>query len=358
MYKPKYYNSYAKSLYSGMRTGAAVAKAAQYVVNTYKKRGKAKSKATSNPSINTTRVVGKTYKKRAFKKKAYKKPTKQSIPSMKRDIKKLQSKVKDGESVCTYRLRTAGKVSCNTGEQTLSPIISLPVSTIESVLGNLLYFDPANPNTLVSASGVSATYQRNYRFQSTYTKVTFRNNYQIPCKLTVYVSAVKADTSITVTQAYANGLADNPGSALSITSPLSYLTDSDQYKHLWKLLNTKTIILQPGQEYVYSHSSDLFDYDPSVTDSHTTSYQKAYKSFSIDARIEGLLGHDIVVTNEQGTLSAALDLLVDRTFKVIYDSGINLDYVIVSNLSDTTFTTANPVLSQQPVAGNQSFKLD
>jgi len=353
MYKPKYYGQYGKALASGFKTGAAIYSAGSHI---YKAYGKAR-KGVATPSINTARVVNKTYKKKAYKKKVYrKKPYKKAIPKMKRDIKALQSKAKDGESVLTHRFRSASKISCLTGQQTFSPVIAMPVSTLETVLGNMLYFNPATPGTLTSASGVSANYQRNYHFKSVYTKCLFRNNYQVPCKLTIYVSAIKADSSITVTSAYANGLADNPGTALSITSPLSYLTDSDQFLHIWKLVNTKTIVLQPGQEYVYSHSTGSFDYDPSVSDSHSSNFQKAYKAYSIDCRIEGLLGHDPTVLTEQGMLSAAVDTLVERTFKVVYDSGINLDYVIAIDSSTTSFT-GSPVLSQQPTADNQSFSV-
>lgn len=349
MYKRKYHSGYVRSLASGVKTGIAIAKYASYA-----RKGVKKVRKSMAPPDNAVRVTAKTYKKKYRKKRVYKKSNKVSVTKLKKDVRSLQTRARDGEAILTYRFRSTGKVTCPVNLQTFSPVTAVSILTIETILQNMLYFDPSDPSNLITANGISAGYERNYRFKSMYMKTTFKNNYQVPVKITVYLSIPRVDTNITPIQAFINGMADNPGGALSVTSPLSYVSDSSQFKKLWNIIKSQSILLQPGQEYVISHSSAGFNYDPANSDHHTSSYQKSYNSYSLDVRVEGVLGHDVTL-NEVGFLQGGVDITTDRIFKLVYDAGIQLDYVRTLDTSQP-FTNSG-VVSSHPIADNIAYSI-
>ena len=99
------------------------------------------------------------------------------------------------------------------------------ITTLETALSNLRYFD-SSTGTLVNVAGATGTFQKEFFFKYLYSKVYARNNYQVPCEVTLYIVCPKDDTGIKPDTAFTNGLSDvgNPSS----TSTLLYPTDSPQ----------------------------------------------------------------------------------------------------------------------------------
>lgn len=346
MYKPRYYKKYAKSFVEGMTTAARYAKPLQMIAQGL---SQAQSKASAS--------VKPVYKKKTNMKKSYKPKNKTNVKSLKKDVRKIQRSLNNSLSRFAYRLESANTISCAVSQQTYQALITNSVSTLETVLANGRFFNPSVPGTLITASLASATYAQKVKILSQYTKVSFRNNYQVPCLIKVMAWVPKADTSISSATAFTSGIADNAGGALTATDVNVYPSDSKQLVELYKLDNSAKVVLQPGQEFDFVYSFKECMYDPAYYDSHNLAYQKALGGVNIDCIIQGVLGHDSTVTTEHGLLQAQCDYRISRTFKVEYDAGgVDLDYVVISNTLDT-FTNGG-LVSNMPIADNQGYSLN
>ncbi len=275
------------------------------------------------------------------------------ISALEKRVAKLKTLSETSLGHLIYRLRSTGRVLSTSNVATHTGITGNTVTTLETVLAQLRYYNPAVPGTLITASGVTAAFTHDFVFTRTFLKVTAVNNYQVPCICTIYVCVPKRDTSIAPTTAFTNGLTD--AGAPTATSPLVYLTDSQQFQDIWRIHKSNKSVLQAGQHMSCVFTPGIYDYDPSLTDSQTDSYQPSNKGCAFVIRVEGVLGHD-AVEDEQATIAAGVDFQLDRTFEVQYDAGVDLTWIHISDTSNT-FTTANPLISSKPTADNQIYSL-
>lgn len=274
------------------------------------------------------------------------------LVKLKKDVRKIANVLKHDMSCRTYRQRDTNfeGVAANTKES--NTITGLNTSLIETSLANLRYWNESTGGyTDASPTGTASA---ELRISKVFSKCVVRNNYQTPCMVEFYLCVPKEDTSIAPATAFTNGLTDqdNPSS----TSPLMYLTDSDQFNRLWKIQNSVRKELAPGQECKLSYSHGPFMYDPSYTDSHPFDYQRKFAAHVYVIRCMGVIGHDTTLT-EYGFLPAGVDIYRDLTVKVEYDNGgpsLN-DFVVLDN-SDT-FTNGG-VVSNRPVVDNQSYSVN
>lgn len=227
------------------------------------------------------------------------------------------------------------------------------ITRLEEVLSELRYYNPSAPLTLIQASGTTGTYHKDFYFKQAYHRFDVVNNYQVPVKVSAYCFLVKESTSIAPETAFTNGLTDvgNPSS----TSCLVYPTDSPQLTELYRTASSKSTTLLPGQSISLIQSSKPFQYDPSLSDSHTSEYQKVNHAGSFGVRVEGVFGHD-TIADEQGTLPCGVDVRITSTYQVIYAAGADIKFITIDDNSQT-FTNAG-VVSSMPVADNQSFSVN
>lgn len=281
-------------------------------------------------------------------------PVRKSFPKkINKQIKELKRLTESDMGTLIYRACVvgAGGVSVNTSGTATA--LDVSVSNLETVLAQLRYYNPSVPGTLTTADGAAGTFQKDFLFNKLSMKVLFRNNYQIPCKVRIFVCQPKEDTSISPVTAFTNGLTDI--GAPSSGAPNVYLTDSVQFSDLWKIVASKKAVLEPGREVTISHSVKPFHYDPSLVDSHSQSYQNRFASTVIIYRLEGVLSHDSAVSTEHGTSQARLDIRSDVTYEVRYSAGADIKYLVLVNDMDTP--TNGFVCSNKPVADNQAYSV-
>lgn len=274
-----------------------------------------------------------------------------STSQLAKQVANLSRKVSVDQGTLTFYSRQTSRCLASVNQCAYLEVGGVPNSAYEDVLAQLRFFDSATPNTLVQASGASATYKRDYLF-SYYHTIDVRNNYQVPCKVTMYIVTPKADTSILPVTAFTNGLTDI-GSPSS-TSSLLYPTISPQFNQLWKIQDSKTKFLQPGQMASISSAEKNISYDPSLTDSQTSDYQKKNKACVIFVRVEGCLAHD-TANDQQGFAQAGVDISYVRKMICKYDAGIELDFVYINDTADAF--TNGAVVSSYPVADNIGYSL-
>lgn len=273
--------------------------------------------------------------------KSYRRPiikNNKQIKSLKGQVRQLKKIAESDQGTHIYRWREAGYQVCaihGSAFKSDQHFYINDLTKLASAIESLRYYNPSVPGTLVTADGNTGTYQRDFYFKRSYSKIMVRNNYQVPVNVTLYLFRVKESTSINPQDAFTNGLADigNP----SASSCLVYPTDSQELKDLYKIEKTKSVYLQPGSQIQMTASFKPFQFDPSFVDDHTSNFQKAYGGGSFACRISGALGHDTISTGAQGSLAAAIDYQVDNTFEIIYAAGADIKTVEVEDNSISTF---------------------
>lgn len=270
-----------------------------------------------------------------------------------KQVRNLSKIAKANMGTLIYRKRTTERLLSSVNEKGYGVAGGdITMSSFETVLGELRFFNPSAPGTLIQGSGASGTYQRSYLFKSVSGKLVAKNNYQVPCRFTVTVCSAKEDTSINPATAFQNGLVDagNPSSQ----SQRTYWTDSAEFQRLWKIEKTVRKVLEPGRMMQCSHVVRNVMYDPAIFDSHAQAYQKKNKCWCFLIKVEGLIGHD-TSADQQGMTQVGVDIVCDYTYVVEYDAGIDLKYIVVSDGSDTF--TNGAVVSSKPVSDNIGYSV-
>lgn len=335
----------ASSAYKNYRKAGAFGAAAGVAAQLTSKAMEA-ARGMINPYVKDNKK-----KRRPKKRKPTKRSVAQSTKKLARQVKQLSKKVNNGQGVLHFISRPTGRCLASVNQQSLVTN-GFGVSEIEGVLGNLRFFNPSAPDTLITGSGASGTYSRKYMFEC-YAKCLVRNNYQVPCKVTIYTVVPKNDTSILPTTAYIDGLVDVGN--VSATSQLMYLSYSPQFNELWRITATKTFNLQPGQEVESMHSTGKFTYDPSLYDSHTLLYQQDNRAFHMMVRCDGPLAHDSSA-DQQGYSAAGVDIAWKYKMTVRYEAGVDLTFYAISDGADSF--TNGALVSSYPIADNIGYSVN
>lgn len=223
------------------------------------------------------------------------------------------------------------------------------ITQLENAMANLRYFNPAT-NTMVIADPSVGTYNRDI-VVAIYRKLELRNNYHVPVKVTMFACVPKTDTSISAFTAYTNGLVDQ-GNPLPSSSPLLKITDSHELNDLWNLKRVVKKTLQPGQSCFGVSSTPAFPYNLATVDEQTMTFQRKYGGHGWLFKIEGVLGHDSIAT-EQGVVPCGVDMLADITYKFTYDAGKDVhDISIFDNAQE--FTNVGRI-SSKPLTAQQNY---
>lgn len=271
-------------------------------------------------------------------------------------IRKLEKFVAAQTSVRVCRNFFSTTINAAENDQNILEQQCPNVTTLQSCIDDLRFFNPSVPNTLITTDLQSATFPQNIAMNY-YCRITLKNNYISPVRVRVYLCKVKADTGISGLTAMTNGLADNPSGALVITDLSIRPRDSEQFKDLWSSKLVKSTILKAGQQCVSSHASGSFSLDPATLDSHTSAFQRKLKGAVFLIVVNGLLAHN-TTGPDVGLEQVRLDVQRDFVIKAFYDSGgVDLHDIQIVNSLDT-FATTPALSSHQPVAVNQGFDTD
>nr|QXP07645.1 MAG: putative capsid protein [Arizlama virus] len=280
-------------------------------------------------------------------------PTYRKKKGIKGKVRELERHIKSGQGTLIYRKRTTERLLAAVNQKSYGVMSGqVDMSSYETVLAELRFFNPASPGTLTQASGATGTYFRDYLFKSVASKCTAVNNYQVPVKVTVLCCMPREDTGINPATAFEQGLTDI--TAAATTSQLTYFTDSDEFNKLWRVVKSKKAVLQAGRKTVLNFATKNITFDPALFDSHTLAYQRKCKCYAYVVRVEGILGHDSSA-DQQGFLQGGVDITCDYTYTVDYNAGADIKYIVVSDGSDS-FTNGG-LVSSKPVADNIPYSV-
>lgn len=279
------------------------------------------------------------------------KKRKRTIQKVDTDCKRLEKRVKlleksGGNGVMIFRANGASYTATNANQVAYGEIVFRATSAIEDLLAQLRYYDPATPGTFVTAPAASGAQFKSFTFKKLYSSIKFRNNYQVPVKLSVYELHVRRDTSNLPSTCFTNWITDNLVNG-AVTDPTVYPTDSTLLNELWSCRKVHKKTLKAGEAMVVSTTAKNFSYDPAVTDSHNLSYQVSCHCVAYYYRVEGLVGHGS--TSGYGSSAAAVDLEYLNSAEIHYDAGADVKFVYSSN----TFNSSGSVyIGAQPIPDN------
>lgn len=275
--------------------------------------------------------------------------------SVRKDVKALKAKVNADQATHTYKELGAGEVQALAGQVEYTQEAISSVSNLEAWIANLRYYNPSNPTVLTTASGASGTFHREIHFSNIYSKLELRNNYQVPCRVKVYLCRPKSDTNIVPMTYYTNGIADQVISAGADQQTAGlYLTDINTFNQQYSVVCKKDVILDAGAMCFATHNTGRFKYDPSLTDSHTSGYQTKYKACLWIIRVEGILGHDSASAQDFNTLLGSVDYQFIHIAKIEYDAGVGLNDIYIQD-NRNSFTSGSGLVSSKPVADNIGY---
>lgn len=252
-----------------------------------------------------------------------------------------------------YKTRSSERITCATNFIGSKLFDGSKIGFLESAIDSLPIYDPANPSTYQFVNFNTGTQQKQIEFASTFTTLTFRNNYRVPVRVRVYLCIPREDTSLTPEQAMTNGLVD-VGSGLNVNTPMITPYDAPQFNDLWKVAKMKKVVLQPSSTSSISNVVGSFMFDPSFVDSHNLDYQGRYGSHAYLIRVEGVVAHDSVQTSEQGNAGAGVDVQRMTKYVIKYEAGADIKWIEVVDGNDS-FSNAATVTTIENE--NQQFDI-
>lgn len=287
------------------------------------------------------------------KRRRYNKP-KSKLKKLAKKVAVIARDVKSNIGIHIKRERNCGRMICSVTESEHAVFTATSIAILAQSLTNLKYFNPAAPATLITVDADLGAYHRDILFKSIYNTIVCKNNYQTDVVCTVYYCENKKDTDLDCLTAWTNGLADvgNPSSS----SRLVYLTDSYEFKDLWKISKRKVKTLKPGMTLECSFGYKATEFDPALIDNHNLDFQKRFRGSQWVVRLEGTLGHDTVVTTERGSLQCGVDIETGFVHVIHYAAGVDLKTIEVEDNCSTTFTNEG-VQGQRPIPDNIGFSL-
>lgn len=307
---------------------------------------------------NRTRLRGAKKNKKLYRRaKPYTTKKKQTV---KKQIREIQKSLKSDQAIHTNKTFWSGTVKSSVGlcQHAIIGDFRLDTGIETPVLPNLRYYDPSVPGTLVTASAATGTYSRQIHFKNVAASFTVRNNYQVPAKVRVYLCVAKGDTSVTPLTYYTNGITDQViNGGMDQTTPNIFMNDINVLKEQYSIKCLRNTTLMPGKSFSVRHNTGSFDYDPSVYDSHSLTFQKKYKSWAIILRVEGVVGHDSAVSTEQCQIAAGVDYDAQRVSTITYDAGVNLDDIFLVDYRSSSSFTNGGLVSSMPVADNIGYSV-
>lgn len=297
-------------------------------------------------------------KQRQFKlKQPTKQPTKRTVKKITKDqkqdrqIQSLRKSIANTMAHYTYHYRDTGELNSVSCGVNFTYLYGNYNTNLETAISNLKYFNPSVPGTLITVDGRTGTFTKEFDFNYVSQRITFRNNYQVPLKLTHYICVPKSDSSQNPITTFTDGLTDVGGP--SNTSTMIKLSDSPVFNKLWKIVKTTTRFIDTGKQMVTYYKTKPFKYDPAYNDAHSSSYKPRDKSFMNVIRLEGVMGHDSVQA-EYGPVISGVDYEHCITWDFNYDAGSDIRYIHIADSGATAFTNAGQICNK-PANEHQTF---
>lgn len=234
-------------------------------------------------------------------------------------IRRLERTVIDDISTRTFRKRAYSRLAAIVNVKPLLEFTGIIVTDLEAALTGVRFWDSSVAPGSFTTGDLKGPESQQCQIASLDSKITIRNNGVVDCYLELYLIVPKVDGSITGIAAYESGMGDQQGA--THTAVNSFLTDSEQFKALWKIVQSKKILLIAGRETSLSYHFGSFAYNPSIFDDHSDTYQRKLGGHSYVIRLSGVVSHIVGTPTTLGSGACSVDMYRDQKIVVKYDSG-------------------------------------
>jgi len=323
----------------GLRTAAAIAATAYQL-----------SKGRSFPKSKSVKKSYYKKKKRIYKKKG----GKSRVAKLEKKVKSLTQESNDQRTVLKYRSRATGSILASSDSVTHNADHGFSYDQLATALSRLQYFDASTGNWVSTAVGTGFGL-RSYRMAYFGSELCFKNNYQTPVKVTVYLCRVRQDTSSDPVEYFNTHITKNminTPSPVASANPLVMLSDSEVVDSAWNLKKIKVFNLDAGQNGSVFHTVKDVVFDK--TSGSDLNYQSRFKNFVWYLRVEAGekgIAHDAV--DSIGYMRSGIDFMHKWKINVEYDGGAAGERVWVDY--NRTMLDASAVLTSKPVADNITY---
>lgn len=269
---------------------------------------------------------------------------------VKKQLKELKRLAESDMGTHIHRIRDIAEITAADNLQDVRFYQAFDADRCNTVVAQLRYYNPSAPATLTVASGVTGSYQREFYFKSSFSRLTVRNNYRVPCMVTIYECRPRADTDLDPLTAMSQGLTDL--SNVTETSPLIHPSDSIVLTDLWRVKRRKRVLLDAGKQCSATMVAKPFQYDPALFQVHDLKYMTRFNSGAWMLIIQGVPAHG-TSTDVQGITAVGCEAMVDSSYRVKYAAGADIQFVFATDNSDAFSSAA--VVTNKPISSNQSF---
>lgn len=274
------------------------------------------------------------------------------LKRVRKAIRNLQRRTKASTSVQTVRSSVYGGVEVDIGKSKFASLGAFSTTTIDNQLSTVRVYDEDTGN--VQSSDLRITEQNKVLFKQVGSTCTIQNNYAAPVHVRLYCLTPKEDTNQSPEDSFTDGLADIGGAAYGCNSDsiLVYPTDCATFNKLWKIEDSVTRYLGPGQLITRSYIKKNIMYSTAETDHHGFTYQKSLGGHVWAVRLEGSLCHDSVLgISNVSTGKAGIDVCIKFKSKFEYNSAGMAYTTLLASPAPEAITNAPvtgvPIESQQ-----------
>lgn len=316
-------------------------------------KGRSKNKPSSyNPAPPSKGKSSKPARRKPKKKVR----VKTEIKKIKKSLTSLRKADDATLGMLIYRKRRYKLQESTPGAQDVVLHDAVNANTMATVLGQLLYFDPNDPQNLIQP-GLTGAYSANLNFPYASSKCIIRNNGKLDAHVQCYVCFPRVDTNSDPIADWRTGASNDAGNVSAIATSLGVSvekvinqkpSDFETFRRFWSTKKLCDQDLAPGRSVSVQHSIKDIQYDQAFDDENEFKYQRGLKSFTFMTIVNGTLC--INTDDDVGQGGAQVSTETSSTFKVRYPAGVNTDYVYLDT-GATAFGVDEPKQAHQPQAG-------
>ncbi len=264
-----------------------------------------------------------------------------SLKRLAGDIHTLQKDVKKPLSIHTYKAWDTGRLLCSSNVASYGAVGGISNADIATAQSAVRFYDPTGVGSLETNTMTAATPQTVF-FKKAGSILTGRNNtaHSFHCRIYTCVprAGVLASTDSTVTTAVAS-IADQMTDG-SYNHPSIYPTEGLEFMRNWKIVDTVSATLQPGDEVQASYFHNKgFEYNHATFTPAEEVLTTRHGSHVYLIRVTGTLVHDNANAALVGTGKGQLDYSIQRKAVLEYaNAGTQLNDIHADQATDAVTT--------------------
>jgi hypothetical protein len=239
-----------------------------------------------------------------------------------------------------YLVNDRGENRCSANDGDITLVNTFGLSEMQSALGAVPFFDPANPNTYTFVNLATAGKKASlYIMKSMKHRWRFTNLGNLGVRAIIYLCGPRIDHGKTILSALTDGWADCTGSVTN-TGIQATPEINPMFNTYWRVIKKKRKFFRPRSYCSVAHEIRNVVYDASFVQTHTDTFCKSLGCLSVVVKLLGVPAHDAAVTTQYGYAAGGLDWEYFGRYTLKYEAGGGDIYWITAAEGNDSFTGA------------------